>query len=170
MEMFSSKTVCRPALSRTVARGMSAVVQKPEFGRAVRHFKIHGGFEVRVLHAADAAERIPVHLEGAFLERLHPGIVRLVVRIGAGHQFDVRAVVVGEDVVLHAAARAVAPRPEFLAGHNVMIGDADDAGLPAVIVTGEEVVLRNSRRTSSWRSGGSYTSSRRVPAPKSAPL
>ena len=115
---------------------------EPEQGGAVRGgLEVHGALEVGLLHAFDVPERIPIHPEGLGLARLEPAIIGLVIRVGPGHQLDVRAVGVGQDLVPHASARAVAPGPEFLAGNDVVVRHAQDARFLAVVVAGEEVLL-----------------------------
>ena len=108
---------------------------------ATGDIQIDRGIEVGFLHAADVAERIPVHAEGFGFVGLKPAIVGLIVGIGAHHQFDVRAIVVGQDVVPLAAGGAIAPGPQLLAGHDVVVGDGHDAGFAAVVVAGEEIVF-----------------------------
>ena len=114
---------------------------EPNLRDAVVHVKIHRCFDVGLLHSADVAEGVPAHGERAAFIRLQPAIVGLVVGIGTDHEFDVRAIVIGEGFVPRAATRTLAPGEELLAGNHVVVGDAHCTGLFAVIVPGEEIVV-----------------------------
>ena len=86
-------------------------------------------------------DRVPVFCNRLGLARLDPAVVRLVVRVGPGHQLQVRPVGVGEDLVPHPPGRPVAEREELLAGHHVVVREVDEARLPAVVIAAEEVLL-----------------------------
>ena len=79
--------------------------------------------------------------ERFFLEGHQPCEVGLVFGVHAGHEFDVRAVVVGEVAVPGAAEVAVAPCPLLLAGRHMVGGHVEHAGAGVVFVSAFKVVF-----------------------------
>ena len=57
-----------------------------------------------------------------FLLRLEPCEIRLVVGVDTSHQFDIRAVLIGQIPVPGLAEITVSPGPLFLSGGNVVVG------------------------------------------------
>src|ERR1039458_9038722 len=111
------------------------------FGGAGVDVQVHSGIEIGFLDAADIAERIPVHGERPGFVGLEPTVIGLMVRVGAHHQLDARAVGIAEGGIPSPAAGAVAPAPEFFTGYDVVVGHAHGAGLFAVVVAGKEIVI-----------------------------
>ena len=111
-----------------------------KLGGPVRHVQVHGCVKVGLLHAADFAERVPVHRKRPRFVGLKPTVVGLVVGIRSHHDLQVRAIVVGEHVVPPLAGGAVAPGKKLLAGNDVVVRHAHRAGLFAVVVAGDEIV------------------------------
>ena len=91
------------------------------------------------LHAADVAQSVPVVGELLHLVGGAPVVVGLVVRVGAHHQLAVVAVAVGQDAGV--PLRVGAPEPEFAALDDVVVARQHRAGLAAVVVPGDEVLL-----------------------------
>src|ERR1700753_1123160 len=70
--------------------------------------------------------------------------VRLVVRINARHDFDVRRkfnarIGVGQVAVPRVAKFMVAPGPLFFAGRDVMVGKMDNARLRGIIIAAKKI-------------------------------
>ncbi len=125
---------------------------------AVLHLEVERALEVRGLDPAQLAHRVPVVDDRPRLARLDPRVVGLVVGVAAGHELDVRPVLVGEDVVPHPAVGPVAPGPELLPRHRVAVGDVHDAGPPAVVVARPGSRARSGRRRTRSARDGSSTS------------
>ena len=79
------------------------------------------------------------------LARHEPGKVRLIIRVDATHQLDVRSVFVRQVAIPGVTKIAVAPGPLFLARRNVMIAHVQQPGAATVIVTAHEVVIAVTR-------------------------
>ena len=79
--------------------------------------------------------------EGLLLVGHEPGEVRLVIAEHAGHQLDIRAVFVGQVSVPCPAKVAVAPCPLLFARRDMVIGDMQNAGVYAVIIAADKVVI-----------------------------
>ena len=71
---------------------------------------------------------------------MQEGEVGLVVAVAAGHQFHVRAVIIGEIAVPGVAELVVPPGPELLARRHAVVGNVNHAGAGHMVVTTEEVV------------------------------
>lgn len=97
---------------------------------------------IGVAGRADLLDRIPELTPGFGFAGLEKREIGLVVGVHPRHQFDVRAVLVGQIAVPGIPELMIAPCPLFLAGGNMMIGHMDDARLPGMIVAAEEVLLR----------------------------
>ncbi len=79
----------------------------------------------------DALQRIPELREVLGLSRSEKGEVRLIVRVDARHQLDVRTIVVRQAAVPCITELVVAPRPLLLARRNVVVRNVHHAGLRA---------------------------------------
>lgn len=90
---------------------------------------------------ADFFYWVPELIENLGFVRCDPRKIGLIVGIHARHKFYVTRAVVGEVGTPLATEIAVAPRPEFFSGRNVMIRDSDDTRFFAVVVTGNEVLV-----------------------------
>ena len=112
---------------------------------APRHAQAHRRVEIRPLGRPDLLDRIPELAPGLCLAGLKMREVGLVVGKYARHEFDVRAVLVGQVAVPRVAELVVAPGPLLLARGKVVIGDVHEARLPGVIVAAEEVLARPQR-------------------------
>lgn len=87
-------------------------------GLAILHIQPQHCFGAGVLHAAHLFVGHEILGEGLFLKGGQPGEVGLVVGKHAGHQLDVRAVLVGEVPVPGLAEVAAAPDPLLFAGET----------------------------------------------------
>ena len=76
-----------------------------------------------------------------FFIRLQPGEVRLIVRIDAGHQLDVRAVRLCQVAVPCLAEVAVSPCPLLLARGNVVVCHMQQAGIYLLIKVSDKVII-----------------------------
>ena len=95
---------------------------------------------VDVFQVADA---VPVGRELLRLVGIEPAVVGLVVRVGGRHQFDVGPVLVSEGLAVPLVAVVhVAPGPEFAAFVDVAVSGQHRAGVLAVVVSADEVVLQ----------------------------
>ncbi len=94
-------------------------------------------FTVRLsAHVRFAACGGPIRLSGyqnwlksLCLSRRKEGEVRLIIGIHTGHQLDIGAIAVGQAAVPCIAELVIAPRPLFLAGRDVVVGDVSEARL-----------------------------------------
>ena len=105
-----------------------------------------GGGQIGVPGRTNGAKGIPVLTPSFGFARLQEAKVRLIVRIDPGHDFDVRTefalgVAVGQIAIPRVAEVVIAPRPLFLAGRDVVVGNVNDAGLRGVIVAAKEIFL-----------------------------
>ena len=91
---------------------------------------------------ADIADGVPVLAECLCFARRQKGEVRLIVGVNAGHEFDIRAVVVCEAPVPGIAEFVVAPGPLLLAWSNVVVCIGDGASAPSMVVAAEEIPRR----------------------------
>ena len=85
-------------------------------------------------------DSVPVLREFLRLVRCGPVVVRLVVRIGSGHQLAVVPRIVGKD--LGVPLRVRAPEPELSALDDVVVACEHSSGVAAVVVTGDEILLQ----------------------------
>ena len=111
------------------------------FGRLEVYRCIHCG----VFASFDTFNRIPYLAELADFTRINPAIVRLVIRIGTYHQFEVMPILVGENLVPHVSARVVSPEEELLARYHMAVGHMHRPGILRVIISGEELHLASPR-------------------------
>ncbi|CCY64377.1 unknown [Prevotella sp. CAG:1124] len=94
-----------------------------------------------VLYNSQLAVGQEVLHERLFLIRLQPCEVGLVLGVDAGHQLDVRSVLVGKVAVPCAAEVAVTPCPLLLSWRYVVVGNVQHTGTCVVLVATLEVVL-----------------------------
>jgi len=85
-------------------------------------------------------------MDHGYLAGLKEAEVGLVVRINAGHDFDVRTkltvrIGVGQVAIPCVTELVIAPCPLFLAGRDVVVRVVNDASLGLVIVTAEKIFL-----------------------------
>ena len=99
-------------------------------------------FEISGLRRTDLLDRIPVLAERLRLPRGEEGKVGLVVGVNAGHDFDVRTILIREVAIPGVTELMVAPGPLLLAGSNVVIGDMHHASVRRMVVPAEEILLR----------------------------
>ena len=97
---------------------------------------------------ANFADRIPKLAPRFGFTGFEKGKVRLVVGIDSRHEFDVRAVAAApvgicQEAVPCVAKFVVSPRPLFFAGRDLWVGDMDESGLGAVVVTAEKRLPRS---------------------------
>src|SRR6266436_7780492 len=101
---------------------------------AVRTAKTDGSRQGRVLGRADLLDGIPILTPGFGLPRLEKTEIGLIVRVNAGHELDVRAILaflifVRQVPIPRITELVIAPRPLFFPGRNVMVGIMNNAGL-----------------------------------------
>ena len=113
-------------------------------------FKVQHDFGAGVFYVAGSLVRHEILGECLFLKGLEPCKVGLIVAEHAGHQLDIRSVFIGEISVPCAAEIAVAPCPLLFARGNVMIGDMHDAGIRAVIVAADKVIVAVRAHIAGW--------------------
>ena len=102
--------------------------------------EMDGRIEVGLVGRPRAHERVPVLAERAHLARQQEPEVGLVVGEDAGHQLDVRPVLVGQLAVPGVAELVVAPGPLLLAGTDGVVGPVHEALAGGVVVAAEEVL------------------------------
>src|ERR1017187_1152550 len=130
-----------PGFEHSARGGVGRRGIEAHFREAGADIEVHGGIQVGRFHAANIPERIPVHVERPGFVGLEPTVIGLIIRVGAHHQLDVRAVLIGQGSVPSLAAGAVAPGPELLAGYDIVVGHAHGSGLFAVGIAGKEIIL-----------------------------
>ena len=109
-------------------------------GLPVTGLEVDGHAAIGVLGRADLLNGIPVLAESLGFVRLHPGEVRLIVRVHARHQLDVRPVGIRQIALPCFGGFRDPPCEHLLSGRDVVIRHVDYARVPAVIVAPEEVV------------------------------
>ena len=115
------------------------VLCRDDSGLAV--LQADGEARIGVLHGAEILVRPPVLREGLCFVGEKIREVGLVVGIDARHEFDVGAAVVGKFAVPCVAERMVSPRPLFLAGGDVAVGNVDETTMRGVVVAAEKVIV-----------------------------
>ncbi len=130
------------ASKRTVASGKSSGNANSDASCSVLNGETRGGIEIRHLRRADFADRIPILAEKFRLAGIEERKIRLIVGKNAGHQLDVRSVVIGQIAIPRVAEFVIAPRPLFFAGRDVMIRKQDQAGALFVIVAAGKIFGR----------------------------
>ena len=96
-----------------------------------------------VLHHAQFPVREEILHERLLLVGHQPAEIRLVLRVDARHQLDVRAVLVREVAVPGPAEIAVAPGPLLLARGHVVVRHVQHAAAGIVLITTLEIVVRS---------------------------
>src|SRR5262249_39800290 len=91
---------------------------------------------------ANLSDRVPILTEGFRFSGSEKRKIRLVIRVDARHQFDVRAVFIREVAIPRVTKRVVAPSPLFLPWRDVMIGHQNQSSFMLVIVARVEVFAR----------------------------
>ena len=81
--------------------------------------RIAGG----VLHHAQRMIRQEILLETLLFVSIKPGKIGLVIGKNTGHQFDIRAVIVGQALVPRLAEFTVSPAPLFFTWRDVVVGN-----------------------------------------------
>ena len=94
-----------------------------------------------VLHHPKFAIGQEVLHEDFLFVRRKPGKVRLVIGEDAGHQFDIRAVVIGEITIPGNAKITVSPGPLLFARRYVVIGDVQQSAAFAVMPRANKVIV-----------------------------
>ena len=96
----------------------------------------------RVVEAVQIMDREEILFGMLHFAGLQPCVVGLVVRIRTRHQFQIRAVVVRQDLIPDAGRLVVAPQEEFLPFRIMAVRPDHDAGVLSVVVAAEEILLR----------------------------
>ena len=117
--------------------GVEPVVELAAFDEVVE-----GAVAVGVFEAVQLPDREPYHLANLGFVRLEPAVVRLIVGVESGHEFDVPAVFVGETVVGLETVGVVAVGPVFHAGADVSVAHPCGTCMLAVVVASEIVFGR----------------------------
>ena len=103
---------------------------------------VHGAVDRDVLDAAYALHRKPVLRNFTCFVGGYPGIVGLIVAPAADHQFKIRTILVGENLVPNLRFREVTPEEELLADRYMAVGYMRRAALLLVVVSGHEGIVR----------------------------
>ena len=103
---------------------------------------VHRTGAVGIDQAVQVADREPDHGTLLGLIRLEPAVVRLVVGIETGHQFDITTGIVGQAFVGLQTARVVAVGPVFHARADIVVAHPCGAGFQAVVIAAEIVLAR----------------------------
>ena len=114
--------------------------ENPQAELAARARRVHGHIAVGVGESAQAPHRVPPLPPCRDLVRIEPPHVYLSGQ-GAGLDFVVGTVVVGEVHLVHRAVAAVAPRPGLLAGNQPVIGVGHDPAVRLLIVGAEKILV-----------------------------
>ena len=109
---------------------------------ALLRFDVHQQVLGGILYNAKLAIRKKILRKLFFFIRHQPCKVRLVFGINTCHEFDIRAVVIGEATVPCTAEVSVSPRPLFLSGRHMMTCHMKHSRLCVEFVPPFEVVLR----------------------------
>ena len=120
-----------------IAGGIEAQPGFPAFGNR----QLAGGVFRRRLDPAGRPKRVPPLFDRARLAGLGPAVIGLVVRKRAEHQLRVGAVRVGQNLFPERPVGAGPPGPQFFSRDEIVVGDKADAGIFAVIVSGQEISL-----------------------------
>ena len=91
----------------------------------------------------EVADTVPICCELLGLVRIDPAVIRLVVRICAGHQFHICTVRIGKRLAVpFVAVIHWSPGPELAALVDVVVGRQHCSGILAVVVTADEIVFQ----------------------------
>src|SRR5580692_4501758 len=116
--------------------------QEMNFHRSRTLDDAHRAMQTRCIGDADPLNRIPILAECLGLSWSEIGKVRLIVCINAGHQLDVRTVMIRETTIPRIPEFMVSPCPLLLAGSDVMVGYMQNSRVGGVIVAAEEILAR----------------------------
>ena len=114
----------------------------PDVCLVVAVTQMHHHVGVGVAGRTDALVRHKILLEALFFAGHQPRKIWLVVGERSTHQLDVGAIFVGQLPIPHQPKIAVAPGPLLFAGHQMMVGHVHHAGLLAMIIVADKVVVR----------------------------
>ena len=103
---------------------------------------VHRTVPVGIDEAVQLADREPNHRAEFRLIGLQPTVVRLVVGIETGHQFDIAAGIVRQAFVGLQAAGVVAVGPILHTGHHIVVAHPCGTCLQAMVIPAEVVLLR----------------------------
>src|SRR5258708_21631903 len=104
-----------------------------------RNLETEGYIMIRFVCGANLSDRVPILTERFRFSGREKRKIRLVIRIDASHQFDVRGAFIRDVAVPRITKRVVAPSPLLLPWRNVMIGHKNQSGFMFVIVPTLEV-------------------------------
>src|SRR5215472_242875 len=110
---------------------------------SVTNCQAEGGILVGLPYGTNLANGIPILTESFGLTGSEEGEVGLIIGEDASHEFDVRAVLVGEVPVPGVTKFVVAPRPLLLSRGDVMISDVDEASSTFVVVAAAKIFHRS---------------------------
>src|SRR5277367_4622600 len=83
--------------------------------------------EVREIRHADLANRVPVLAKCLCLSWSKKRKIRLIIRVDARHQLNVRSIGVGEALVPCIAEFVISPSPLFFSWSDMVIGNMNHA-------------------------------------------
>ena len=89
---------------------------------------------------ADLLKRIPILAERFRLARHEKRKVGLIIRINAGHDFDVRRLVIAQVAIPCISKFVIPPRPLLFPRRDVVIGNMNDAGVSGVIIAAKKIL------------------------------
>ena len=110
--------------------------------QAVFQFYIHRSVFGGIFHPAHVFVRHEILGKCLFFLRFQPGEIRLVIREDAGHQLDVRTVLVRQIPVPGLAEITVSPGPLFFSGGNVVVRHVEKTCVQVFVKVPDEVVVR----------------------------
>ena len=121
--------------------GIHAGSIKYQSSFAFLYFQVQQSIFRGILYIAHFAVRHEVLHPRLLFVGLQPTEIGLVVSVHAGHQFDVRAVLIGQVTVPCLAEVAVAPCPLFLARRDMMVGHVQQAAAYIFFITAHKVIF-----------------------------
>ncbi|SVN39844.1 Uncharacterised protein [Klebsiella pneumoniae] len=75
------------------------------------------------MHHAQRMVRQEILLKTLLFISIKPGKIGLIIRKNAGHQFDIRAVIVGQTLIPRLAKFTVSPAPLFFTWRDMVVGN-----------------------------------------------
>ena len=101
------------------------------------------GLLIAPIHMPQIPNAIPIGRELLHLIRIDPTVIGLVVRISRRHQLNVGTVLIGQGLAIPGMTVIhVPPGPEFAALVDMAVPGQHRSGIPAIVVTRNEIVLK----------------------------